>query len=100
MAGSVSGGPGYLLALSSPVVAALQDFIKESGISSCLIVDGAWAILLHRYGGEDDAVFGVYREHEVAGDSMGGATPLPQAVISRPLPPVRMRIGVGVTDYH
>ncbi len=30
-------------------------------------MEGAWAILLHRYSGEDDVVFGVCRECEVAG---------------------------------
>jgi non-ribosomal peptide synthetase component F len=74
--GSLSKGSKYLLPLSTPVVVALQALIKKSDFSPSVILEGASAVLLHRYTGEDDVVFGVCREHEVAGEWICGATPL------------------------
>jgi len=73
---SFSGSSEYRLPLSSPVVAAVQNLIKDGGLSPSVIIESAWAILVHRYSGEDDVVFGVCREHEVAGEWMDDTTRL------------------------
>ena len=45
--------------LSTEVTAALRSIAKENGLTLATIMQGAWGILLSRYSGETDVVFGV-----------------------------------------
>ncbi len=44
--------------LSSATSAALQQFARDNRITLNTVVQGAWALLLSRYSGQDDVVFG------------------------------------------
>ncbi|MBV9773641.1 MAG: amino acid adenylation domain-containing protein, partial [Gemmatimonadetes bacterium] len=44
--------------LSSSATAALQGFAKQLRVTTNTLVQGAWALLLSRYAGEEDVVFG------------------------------------------
>ena len=46
------------LKLSSVATAALKSLAKEHRLTVNIILQGAWALLLSRYSGEDDVVFG------------------------------------------
>ncbi|RKH35463.1 amino acid adenylation domain-containing protein [Corallococcus praedator] len=51
--------PGeHELALSEAETTALQDFTRRHRLTPSTLVHGAWALLLSRYGGGEDAVFG------------------------------------------
>ncbi len=54
----------------------MKKLINDSGFSPSAIMEGAWAILLHRYSGEDDVVFGACREREVADNRNFGTIPM------------------------
>ena len=45
--------------LSTEITSALRSIAKENGLTLATIVQGAWAILLSRYSGEADVVFGI-----------------------------------------
>jgi amino acid adenylation domain-containing protein/thioester reductase-like protein/non-ribosomal peptide synthase protein (TIGR01720 family) len=45
--------------LSQAVTAALQSLARQQQLTLNTLVQGAWALLLSRYSGEDDVVFGV-----------------------------------------
>ncbi len=47
--------------LDSALTVRLRVFAKEYGLTLNALVMGAWAILLHRYSGEEDIVFGATR---------------------------------------
>ncbi len=47
--------------LSEAVTAALRDFAGANNVTLNTLLQGAWALLLSRYSGEDDVVFGVVR---------------------------------------
>ena len=47
--------------LSEEVTSALRNLAKENDLTLNTIVQGAWALLLGRYRGEDDVTFGVVR---------------------------------------
>ncbi|BAT56844.1 amino acid adenylation domain protein (plasmid) [Nostoc sp. NIES-3756] len=47
-----------ILCLSNTETAALQSFARQQQLTLNTIVQGAWAMLLSRYSGEDDIVFG------------------------------------------
>jgi amino acid adenylation domain-containing protein len=47
--------------LDSALTARLRVFAKENGLTLNALVMGAWAILLHRYSGNQDIVFGATR---------------------------------------
>lgn len=49
------------ICLSSALTTALQAFAKQQDITPNTIVQGAWALLLSRYSGEEDVVFGATR---------------------------------------
>jgi len=49
------------LALSTTLTAQLRTLATEHGFTLNTLVQGAWALLLGRYSGEDDVVFGVTR---------------------------------------
>lgn len=56
-----NGATGYdeqSLKLSSATTAALQSFARQHKVTLNTLVQGAWAILLSRYSGEQDIVFG------------------------------------------
>ena len=55
---SVSPPGEHELALSEADTAALQDFARRHRLTPSTLVHGAWALLLSRYGGGEDAVFG------------------------------------------
>ena len=60
----------YRLTLSEPVVAALREMARARHLTLNTIVQGAWALLLSRYSGEEDVVFGAVvsgRPAELAG---------------------------------
>ena len=44
--------------LSEACSQRLQSFARELGVPANILFAGAWALLLHRYSGEDDVVFG------------------------------------------
>ncbi len=44
--------------LSEEATAALQSFAKRHGLTLNTVVQGAWAVVLARYAGEEDVVFG------------------------------------------
>ncbi|MHC4845900.1 MAG: amino acid adenylation domain-containing protein [Planctomycetota bacterium] len=49
---------GIAVNLSEADTARLQAFVKQHGLTLNTLVQGAWAVLLSRYCGEDDVVFG------------------------------------------
>ncbi|PSB29399.1 non-ribosomal peptide synthetase [Stenomitos frigidus] len=49
------------ICLSAASTAALQSLAKQQDITPNTIVQGAWALLLSRYSGEEDVVFGATR---------------------------------------
>ncbi|WP_158617156.1 non-ribosomal peptide synthetase, partial [Corallococcus exercitus] len=46
------------LVLDAAAAASLQERIRRNRLTLSAVVQGAWALLLHRYTGEDDVVFG------------------------------------------
>ncbi|HLF28784.1 MAG TPA: amino acid adenylation domain-containing protein, partial [Anaerolineae bacterium] len=61
---------GQGLRLSAETTAALQRFSRQQQVTLNTMVQGAWALLLSRYSGEEDVVFGVTvsgRPAELAG---------------------------------
>jgi amino acid adenylation domain-containing protein len=56
------GFPGdYECFLSEHTTGALAKFARENQLTMNTVVQGAWAILLHRYSGEEDVLFGAVR---------------------------------------
>ncbi|HLO84146.1 MAG TPA: amino acid adenylation domain-containing protein, partial [Nostocaceae cyanobacterium] len=51
--------PKYELSLSSKVTQALQTIAKQQSITLATLVQAAWAVLLSRYSGEREVLFGV-----------------------------------------
>lgn len=49
------------LRLSVPATAALQAICREQALTLNTVLQGAWALLLSRYSGEEDVVFGAVR---------------------------------------
>ena len=49
--------------LSTEITSALRSMAEENGLTLATIMQGAWAILLSRYSGEADVVFGVVRSN-------------------------------------
>jgi len=49
------------MSLSQALTTALTAFAREHGITLSTVVQGAWAILLSRWSGEEDVVFGATR---------------------------------------
>ncbi|MGB8645080.1 MAG: amino acid adenylation domain-containing protein [Anaerolineae bacterium] len=47
--------------LPAAITYRLKSIAEEQGLSLNTLVQGAWALLLHRYGGERDVVFGAVR---------------------------------------
>ena len=47
--------------LDSKTTAKLRDIVEQNGLTMNALVMGSWAILLHRYSGEEDIVFGATR---------------------------------------
>ena len=47
--------------LDEPTTNALHQFAKDNGLTLNTLVQGAWALLLSRYSGEEDVVYGVVR---------------------------------------
>jgi amino acid adenylation domain-containing protein/non-ribosomal peptide synthase protein (TIGR01720 family) len=47
--------------LDSKTTAKLRDIVEQNGLTMNVLVMGSWAILLHRYSGEEDIVFGATR---------------------------------------
>ncbi len=56
--GAVHGAGEREAVLDEQSTAALQDFARRHGLTSSTLVHGAWALLLSRYGGGEDVVFG------------------------------------------
>jgi amino acid adenylation domain-containing protein/non-ribosomal peptide synthase protein (TIGR01720 family) len=68
-----SGPPGHAaheVALSQAFTAALQDFARAHQLTLNTVIQGLWALLLSRYSGRDDVLFGATvagRPPELAG---------------------------------
>jgi non-ribosomal peptide synthetase component F len=64
------------ISLSATATVALQSLARQHQLTLNAVVQGAWALLLSRYSGEEDVVFGVAtsgRPAELAGvESMVG----------------------------
>jgi amino acid adenylation domain-containing protein len=61
--------------LSTAVTSRLKDLAVSNGITLQTVIQGAWGLLLHRYSGEEDIVFGETRacRHSInRGDDMVG----------------------------
>src|SRR6267378_1472513 len=74
--------------LSAALSSALRKRAREASVTLNLLLQGAWALLLHRYCGESDIVFGVTRA--CRGSSLDGAGDMVGLFINTL--PVRMRI--------
>jgi amino acid adenylation domain-containing protein/non-ribosomal peptide synthase protein (TIGR01720 family) len=60
-AGSRAAAPGSHAArasLAPPATQGLRNLARSLGVTLNTVVQGAWALLLHRYSGEEDVVFG------------------------------------------
>ena len=49
--------------LSAEITSALRSMAEKNGLTLATIMQGAWAILLSRYSGEADVIFGVVRSN-------------------------------------
>jgi amino acid adenylation domain-containing protein len=49
---------GIAISLTEEQTSRLSAFVKQHGLTLNTLVQGAWAVLLSRYSGEDDVVFG------------------------------------------
>src|SRR5580704_18124441 len=72
--------------IPAPATAALRAFGRRHDLSVETILRGAWALLLGRYSGEKDVVFGV------AGTPFGGVLPLRVPVLPEAITLPRLRI--------
>ena len=78
--GRETGGPASYgeesVRLSGETTRALWDLAASQGLGRSTIVQGAWALLLSRYSGEEDVMFGVIRSGRqtamAGGDEMVG----------------------------
>jgi amino acid adenylation domain-containing protein len=59
IAGQASGFRSRVATLSSSSTATLQGFVQRHQLTLNTLVQGAWALLLTRYSGESDVVFGM-----------------------------------------
>jgi amino acid adenylation domain-containing protein len=60
-AGAPSRHSAEELLLSAPATSALQSLAHDYQLTLNILVQGAWALLLHRYSGEAEVVFGATR---------------------------------------
>jgi amino acid adenylation domain-containing protein len=58
--------------LSASLTAALRKRAREATVTLSMLLQGAWAMLLHRYSGESEVVFGVTRACRSGLDGVGG----------------------------
>ncbi|HEY0602498.1 MAG TPA: amino acid adenylation domain-containing protein [Herpetosiphonaceae bacterium] len=79
--------------LSQPTTAALQALARQHQITLSTIFQAAWALLLHRYSGEDDVVFGTTVSGRPA-DLVGFASMIGLFINTLPL---RVKLPAGVT---
>jgi amino acid adenylation domain-containing protein len=61
--------------ISESAVTRLNAFAKQLGVPLNTVFVGAWALLLHRYSGEDDVVFGLVKGCLEAGGENDSVTP-------------------------
>src|SRR3989454_2024867 len=59
LTGSASGT--HEVRLSPSLTSALKKRAREASVTLTMLLEGAWALLLHRYSGESDIVFGALR---------------------------------------
>src|SRR2546427_6962283 len=74
--------------LSAALTSALRKRARKASVTLNMLLQGAWALLLHRYCGESDIVFGVTRA--CRGSSLDGAGDMVGLFINTL--PIRMRI--------
>jgi hypothetical protein len=55
------GNGEQALTLTADFTSTLHNFVQEHGLTVNTVLQGAWALLLSRYSGEDDIVFGATR---------------------------------------
>jgi amino acid adenylation domain-containing protein len=77
--------------LSAAITSALQARARAASVTLSTLVHGAWALLLHRYSGEADIVFGVTRNCRRA--SVPGAVDIWGLIINTL--PVRVHVDPG-----
>jgi amino acid adenylation domain-containing protein len=74
--------PGHLgseaLRLSRPQTAAIEAFCERQGVTMNAVLQGAWALLLQRYSGDDDVLFGSTRACRRS--ALGGAADVDRMV--------------------
>ena len=87
---SVTGGARgtHEILLTAPLTAALKQRAREASVTLNILLQGAWALLLHRYCGEADIVFGVTRA--CRGSGLDGAKDMFGLFINTL--PIRVRI--------
>ena len=56
---AVDGDGSHKLSLPADATVALQDFARRQQVSLNVVVQAAWALMLSRYSGDDDVVFGI-----------------------------------------
>jgi len=102
-----AGGYGSVhLSLSSEDTTALREFCRTRRLTPNTVIQGAWALLLHRYTGESDVVFGVTSSGRPADfdtvESMTGpfitTTPLRITVDDSQVQPWLQALQVGQAD--
>ncbi|MFO1217388.1 MAG: amino acid adenylation domain-containing protein [Burkholderiaceae bacterium] len=83
--------------LSRHVTAGLRDRARAIGVTVNTLLQGAWALLLHRYSGESDVVFGVTR----AGRHTGASGADSQVGLFINTVPVRVKVDerLGVSEW-
>ncbi|MBI3789507.1 MAG: amino acid adenylation domain-containing protein [Gemmatimonadetes bacterium] len=74
--------------MEAPEVAALRQLAERHGVALSTVVQGAWALVLARYAGEDDVTFGVTRA------GRRGTTPDAEAMIGLCINTVPLRTHV------
>lgn len=61
---AATSGERYLfreIQISEPLTSALKSFAEQSGVTLNNLLQGSWALLLSRYSGQEDVVFGTTR---------------------------------------
>ncbi|HVY05093.1 MAG TPA: amino acid adenylation domain-containing protein [Burkholderiales bacterium] len=79
--------------LTNETTERLRQLADSGGISLNIVVQGAWALLLHRYSGEEDIVFGAVRANR--GSSVEGAEAMIGLFVNTL--PMRVTVSQGAT---
>lgn len=94
------GGDGFgekRLLLSESATARLREFARRQQVTSNTLTQCAWALLLSRYSGEDDVVFGAVVSGRPAG--LEGANEMVGLFINTLPVRISVRAGAGVGEW-